>query len=677
MSGIIGGIKGTMKKKIVASGGDANFSAVALLLSGDGTNGSQTFTDLSSSTKSITAFGNAQISTSVKKFGSGSMYFDGSGDYLTVSNNGAFNFGTNDYTIECWVNIPSMDDPYYFIYADDGANHYIALKRVTTSTFQLTIYNAGTELISTNSCSTGSWIHIAFSKSSGSMKMFIGGVLDSTQTFGSFGTAYSTSVIGISNSYPGQHQLKGYIDDLRITKGTARYLSTFTPPTSAFPTTVDPGVDSSWSNVALMLTGDDFTDKSISANTVTVSGNAAINTTTKKFGTGSMYFDGASTSYLTLPNLGALGTADFTIEFWMYKSSSQNQYPGIFSTAANTSPYWNYLMGAVQICYDMNATGILFGYATGVGSSSGSTTVPISSNTWTHIAVVRSGATVTIYKDGVNATSVTLPANYSITTDGTNVIGRHDVRTTFNYTGYLDDFRITKGVARYTATFTPPTAALPIPAPTDPSWSNVSLLLNGDGSNGSTSFTDLSSAPKAITNNSSVTVNTSIKKYGTGSMYFASGNYLSVASNPSFAFGTGDYTIECWIYPTSIRNGENLVYVTDATGGPGFGYNTTQLYIGARGITYDLTVPYTLSTNTWTHIAACRQSGTVRIFANGTLVGSGSVTRNHPQGDAGIGDYPTATGNYMTGYIDDLRVTKGVARYTANFTPTTSALPTS
>ena len=83
---------------------DASYSSVSLLLHGNGINGSTTITDNSPSPKTVTAVGNAQISTAQSKFGGGSIAFDGTGDYLTTPNNSDYQFGTSDFTVECWIN---------------------------------------------------------------------------------------------------------------------------------------------------------------------------------------------------------------------------------------------------------------------------------------------------------------------------------------------------------------------------------------------------------------------------------------------------------------------------------------------------------------------------------------------------------------------------------------------
>jgi len=82
-----------------------------------------------------------------------------------------------------------------------------------------------------------------------------------------------------------------------------------------------------------------------------------------------------------------------------------------------------------------------------------------------------------------------------------------------------------------------------------------------------------------------------------------------------------------------------------------------------------------ITANTWTHVALVRVSGTVTLYVNGTAVGSGSAPGNCTGTNLVIGGY-YSTGYLYNGYLDDLRITKGVARYTANFTPPTSTLLT-
>lgn len=208
---------------------DQFWANTVLLLHGDGTNGSTTFTD-STGKNTITANGNAQISTTQSKFGGSSMYFDGNGDYLSVPASTNFNFGTGDHTLEAWI---WWDGSYNalgrIIYATGGAS----------SLDQFGIFSGSGlvwGMILTNIYPPiNQWSHIAVSRQGTTVRFFINGVLGYTGTSGaSIGSSTATAYIGYRGA-DGNHPWFGYIDDLRITKGVARYTSNFTPPTQAFP----------------------------------------------------------------------------------------------------------------------------------------------------------------------------------------------------------------------------------------------------------------------------------------------------------------------------------------------------------------------------------------------------------------------------------------------------------
>ena len=222
----------------------------------------------------------------------------------------------------------------------------------------------------------------------------------------------------------------------------------------------------------------------------------------------------------------------------------------------------------------------------------------------------------------------------------------------------------------------------------DPYWNNVSLLLNGDGSNGSTTFTDFSSAPKTITVYGNAQISTAVKKYGTGAMYFdGNGDYLKTPTltSTSLVDTSADYTIEGWVYVTGApTTGYGAVFVLngDGTGQKGISVwitnNTIQFW--NSGYVAQWGTSSTISLNTWYHFAYVKNGTTLTGYVNGTSVGtSTSTTANGTSnclyvgaGVSGVswnGDYP-----YL-GYIDDFRITKGYARYTANFTPPTAPLP--
>lgn len=210
---------------------------------------------------------------------------------------------------------------------------------------------------------------------------------------------------------------------------------------------------------------------------------------------------------------------------------------------------------------------------------------------------------------------------------------------------------------------------------TDPDFASVSLLLHMDGSNGSTTFTDSSSNALTVTANNNAEISTAQSKFGGASGLFnGDGAYLLVPDDGT-AIGTGDFTIECWIRITLGTGYRGIVSLV-----PGSDNNT--LYVLADTIIWydsgNQAASAQLSSNTWYHVAVARESGTLRTFVDGVESSTDyTSTANIASNTARIGTRGGANGEWYNGYIDDLRITKGVARYTANFTPPTAAFPDS
>jgi hypothetical protein len=232
MSGIIGGIKGSMKKKFVAGlNGDPNWSNVVLLLSGDD------LVDRSITAKTISASTNP-VQTSVKKYGTGAMYFNGvrNVNKITVNDHPDVNLnGVSDWTIECWLN-PDGDYSKWNVFVDkrNTAASYVCYLRLSSGV--VGFYNQQGNFESSTVLTTGVWSHVAYVYRSNTLYMFVNG----TQVYSNNTVVIPADTgnlsIGETNAAFTGEQYKGYIDDLRITKGLARYTSNFTSPSTALPT---------------------------------------------------------------------------------------------------------------------------------------------------------------------------------------------------------------------------------------------------------------------------------------------------------------------------------------------------------------------------------------------------------------------------------------------------------
>ncbi len=235
---------------------DPSMNAVSLLLHGDGANGSNLFTDSSLAPKTITVAGSAGISTAQSRFGGASMYFNGSGSYLSTPANASFDVGLGDFTVETWYYVGSattdqsiftVSNPAVAVGADMamGIQHFGALLSGKVRAF---IYSGANQysVDSSSALTANTWYHLAFVRKSGVLALYLNGVLQSSFN-GNFApntplSGWVLSIGRLPNSSP--RYLNGYLDDLRFTKGVARYAANFTPPAEAFPNigaaTIDP-----------------------------------------------------------------------------------------------------------------------------------------------------------------------------------------------------------------------------------------------------------------------------------------------------------------------------------------------------------------------------------------------------------------------------------------------------
>lgn len=211
--------------------------------------------------------------------------------------------------------------------------------------------------------------------------------------------------------------------------------------------------------------------------------------------------------------------------------------------------------------------------------------------------------------------------------------------------------------------------------PSDPFYASNVLLLHMNGANGGTTFTDNSPTPKTMTATGAAVTSTAQAKFGTASFLAPTGGAVTTPDSVAFDFSTGDWTIEGWVYKSNVGT---LVVVRKKNFSSVFAYDmqvTTQVEVeGARG---DGTTAYSLvgtfpGNNQWVHIALTRSGNVMRLFVNGVLQSSstlavGFTTLADNAGALSIG----SSIDPSLGYIDDLRMTKGVARYTANFAPPT------
>jgi len=431
--------------------------------------------------------------------------------------------------------------------------------------------------------------------------------------------------------------------------------------------------DPNFSSVSMLLHGDGtagsqnntFIDSSSNNFTITRNGTATqgsfnpfglIAPYTAAVDGGSGYF--APTSYLSATGNAttAMGTGAFTWECWVYVPAATT-YQTFIETRSNPT------VGA--------SNGFAFALDTGTLTPMvyttallGSSSINVTANAWNHVAITRSGTTLTFWVNGASGGTITNSTNLS---NQTLSVGG-SVAPNIHLTGFLASVRMVKGTAVYTTAFTPPTAPLT-------AISGTSFLLN---------FTNAGIVDNAMQNNfitvGTAQISNTIYKYGTGSMSFSgSGAWLTTIDRTSLQLGTGDFTIEGWVYANAIGTAYAIVSKGTASTGWSVGITSGNLlqfaYTAAT-----LNGATSLIAGTWYYFAVVRSgsgSGNLKIYLNGTAdaTSGGAVTDNFNQTSIlYVGASRTGT-TPLNGYIDDLRITKGVARYTANFTAPQSAFP--
>lgn len=220
--------------------GDQYRNFVSLHLPMTGENNSTTFTDISPTPKTITRYGDTKILTAISKWGQGSAFFDGTGDYLSTPNNAAFLFGVGNFTIEAWVYATAFPGAgtaacIASLY-DTGVNaRSWALNILNNSgTYQIQAINSSTGSDATpligGSLSLNTWYHLAFTRSGNTRNIFLNGVNVGSDAYTA--SLFTSSVLICIGRYNNNSSpWTGYMQDLRITKGVARYTANFAPPT--------------------------------------------------------------------------------------------------------------------------------------------------------------------------------------------------------------------------------------------------------------------------------------------------------------------------------------------------------------------------------------------------------------------------------------------------------------
>jgi len=676
-----------------AYGFDPYFEYVKFLSHAEGTNGATSTSDNYGTV--LTGNNGATISTSRMKFGSSSMNFPASSGGFTTSSTGDFQFASQDFTVELWCYPTSFATGY--VVSTNVFQSLISIRQFSNQAGAFSLYlkngvpcvtiRSGSVNVVDNAAasalSLNAWHHVTLVRSGNNIYVFVDGTqVISTTMSGAIDASALPLAIGADSG--GTAGFVGFIDDVRITVGVGRYTSAFasTLPSVAFPDAFGVSDVDPWYDSTPVLMHCDALDE-VHGRTVTSSG-VTVDSTLKRFGTGSLNF--GTNGYLSLstsdPEDFRLGPQDFTVECWVnipsYSPGSRTSNM-FYANGTATSA------GATTMKLYINTSGNV---VVGTGSSTvltSSAAIPL--NTWTHIAVTRNSLILTIWINGVQRGQYSNFGSGSYNfSDALFNIGS----STFPFTGNIDEFRLTRGACRYFTTFVPQRFASPEISPVtkagtyDPYLGSVVLQLRMDGANNGTTFSD--DKGKTVTAAGVTTVTSNLRSGTTGAVaLFNAGtntNGLSVPYSTDFAFTANDFTLEAWVYPTTITGSHGIFGNWQQGTVANCSWNLTlsggvpTFYIGYSGSTTSFAATSAIPVNTWTHLAIVRHGYTLIMFTNGTI----SYYGHNAFGSSALqnGTQPIMIGNIpngnipFAGYMDDVRITANVARYTKNFTPPTS-----
>ena len=374
-----------------------------------------------------------------------SMECDGSGDYLSLAYDADFNFGTGSFTIEAFVFFKDLSGIQGLYATNTGENpvpKWVMYLDGETPKIHINALNGSGSFYmnATTNLTANSWNHLAYVRNGSTWYWFINGTQAGT---GSNSTNITFSNVATTIGYGGEPYfttMNGFISDLRVVKGTAVYTSNFTPPTA--PVTAI-------TNTKLLLNmADGQAIDSAAQNNLTLAGNANTSTDQAKFGNTSLHLDGTG-DYFEVPNPTSLAfrTGDFTLECWVYMAVDNTNKAIVETRASDLS------VNGFVFAIDNNGGRKLMVYS---NAKLFTTSNAISLNTWTHIAISRSGTTLKCFINGTQGASVTNSQDY---TNALVRVGR-GIYESSDFNGYIDDLRFSN-MARYTSNFTAPSAAFP------------------------------------------------------------------------------------------------------------------------------------------------------------------------------------------------------------------------
>ena len=666
---------------------DASLNYVTVAINAEGTNGQTNSTFLDTVTGEVLFSTDSISQGTFSPFSRGgfSAFFNGASDYcVTETSNVLGGLGGVNFTVECWVFLHTLGSTGQIAFLSTGTNSWASGHQmdfgVTTNGVLYFEYSNGSGssfVLSTGTCPANKWAHVAFVKNGATLTFFVDGISVGSSSIANISNNVASARLTIGRTDPivstPTYFFNGYISNLRITKGSALYSDTFTVSQNPLQVLAN----------TVFLTAHDKRIVDAGPNTLglTTFGAATapfspfLNTTPYNPGIhgGSIYFRGVSNKYLRVASSSRTtfgngsSVTPFTIEGWVYLTATPSTLSCVIGTAATPD---NSANGGWMVAVNTSRQVVFKTWATTLLTSISA----LNLRQWHHVAVSCDGSTIWLYIDGNSAAmSVPVTSTYFGTTSPVNI---GFTNGTGAISAFLHGLRVTKGECLYPA-------GTPFSTPTTPpspgSFTQLLLLGTNAGLIDHCGKCNFETVASARISNEQVALGSSSLKTGTTSTGTNSGAVL-VPTTPVLGLGSGDFTIEGRFFSTTTAT-QQLYFsfaivandLTPAVYQNAVGDIVFRTAGGDRIIGTAKAVP-----NTWQHIALTRSQGFTRLYVDGMQVGNSYADTNDYGRELplSIGDtlFPQQGLQRLIGYFDEFRVTRGVARYTANFIPPTTTV---
>ena len=509
------------------------------------------------------------------------------------------------------------------------------------------------------------WYHLALVRDGDTLRPFVNGIQGTTTTLSSNAALNFPNLdLLIASSFESWVSTAAfYLSEFRLVWGSALYTSNFTVPTEPLNAVTNTQV--------LVQPAAPNVYNAASRNRLTLGGDAKSSTAIKKYAGASILLDGSG-DFITIEDGTNLdfGSEPFTMEGW-YKADTTSGDHYIISSSGGTYNAGPSHFGVNIYQGNWRVGGFNDKLIGGIGSG---VNTGIDTN-WHHFAWTHNHRVIQFFIDGAQVGNTVAVGSDTFDCGGNFIIGGYHSNTGYgNWDGNLEDIRITKGFSRYPFVRAKETLT---------AVSGTSFLTAH-----AASITDGSSNSISITSQGDPTVSDFAPAPGMKSVLFDGNDYLQMADGDYKTFGSNDFTIEAWVYPTSVGSGfGNYIWGDTASSGAtntsstAVGYFSSGkfgAYITVAGPTIldmsssSLTTPI----NNWYHVALVRNGNTFSLFIDGVL--SNSATNSNAVLDSSqiltVGRTGAYSGLNFVGYVSNYRIVKGTALYTNSFTPSTTEL---